>query len=54
MIKDTSPLIDLTGSESPHFSSDQQPEQFAAWEEITPGRFLPRRVRGSCQGRALG
>jgi hypothetical protein len=25
-----------------------------AWEEIAPGRFMPRRVRGSCQGRALG
>lgn len=26
----------------------------AAWEEIDPGRYMPRRVRGSCQGRALG
>lgn len=25
-----------------------------AWEEIAPGRFMPRRVRGSCQGRVLG
>lgn len=29
-------------------------EHVAAWEEIAPGRFMPRRVRGSCQGRALG
>jgi hypothetical protein len=25
-----------------------------AWEEIAPGRFMPRRVRGSCKGRVLG
>ena len=26
----------------------------AAWEEIEAGRFMPRRVRGSNRGRALG
>ena len=26
----------------------------AAWTEIEAGRFMPRRVRGSFQGRALG
>ena len=25
-----------------------------AWEEVTEGRFMPKRVRGSCHGRALG
>ncbi|HEY3788436.1 MAG TPA: hypothetical protein VGL71_06250 [Urbifossiella sp.] len=25
-----------------------------AWEEIEPGRFMPRRVRGSFRGRSLG
>jgi len=25
-----------------------------AWEEVAPGRFMPRRIKGSCQGRALG
>jgi hypothetical protein len=24
------------------------------WEEIEPGRFMPRRIRGSFRGRALG
>jgi hypothetical protein len=28
--------------------------EFAAWEELEPGRFMPRRVRGSCRGLALG
>jgi hypothetical protein len=54
MTHETPPLADFTSSESPHFTTETQPEQFAAWEEIAPGRFLPRRVRGSCQGRALG
>lgn len=25
-----------------------------AWEEIETGRFMPRRIRGSFRGRALG
>jgi hypothetical protein len=25
-----------------------------AWEEIAAGRFMPRRIRGSCRGRVLG
>jgi hypothetical protein len=29
-------------------------EPVRAWEEIEPGRFMPRRVRGSFQGGKLG
>jgi hypothetical protein len=29
-------------------------EEVAAWEEIEDGRYMPRRVRGSCHGRELG
>ena len=29
-------------------------EQIAAWEQIENGRYMPCRVRGSCQGRELG
>jgi hypothetical protein len=25
-----------------------------AWEQIEEGRYMPRRVRGSCHGRELG
>ncbi len=25
-----------------------------AWEEIANGRYMPRRIRGSCRGRVLG
>ncbi len=29
-------------------------DKAAAWEEVAAGRFRPRRIRGSCQGRELG
>jgi hypothetical protein len=25
-----------------------------AWEEVAAGRYMPRRIKGSCKGRALG
>jgi hypothetical protein len=29
-------------------------EEVQAWEQIETGRYMPRRIRGSCRGRALG
>jgi hypothetical protein len=29
-------------------------EQVQAWEQIANGRYMPRRIRGSCPGRELG
>ena len=37
----------------PHFSIEPGAE-VTAWTEIEAGRFMPRRVRGSYLGRALG
>lgn len=45
---------DLSGPDSPHFNSQEIESDPPAWEEVDEGRFLPRRTRGSCQGRALG
>ena len=36
------PAADAAGSPMP------------AWEQIEDGRYMPRRVRGSCHGRELG
>mgnify|MGYP006928177037 CR=1 FL=1 len=45
----------LSGPESPHFCTDgDSVEDVRAWTEVEEGRFMPRRVRGSNQGRALG
>jgi hypothetical protein len=30
------------------------PEEVRAWEEIEAGRYMPRRIRGSCRGQTLG
>lgn len=45
---------DLIGPESPHFSTEEDTEECDAWTEVEEGRYMPRRVRGSCKGRALG
>jgi hypothetical protein len=29
-------------------------ERPPAWEQIEDGRYMPRRIRGSCMGRELG
>jgi hypothetical protein len=35
-------------------ASEPADADVAPWEELEPGRFMPRRVRGSCRGLALG
>jgi len=40
--------------QAPHFAEEVRPDPGPAWEEIETGRFMPRRIRGSYQGRALG
>ncbi len=30
------------------------PARPAAWEEVAAGRYMPRRIKGNCKGRALG
>jgi hypothetical protein len=39
---------------APHFIDDAGPDEVQAWEEIETGRYMPRRIRGSYKGRALG
>jgi hypothetical protein len=34
--------------------ADAQSDEPAAWEQIENGRYMPRRIRGSYRGRALG
>jgi hypothetical protein len=44
----------LFGVDAFQFSIENDPTDAPPWTEIEPGRFMPRRVRGSFQGRALG
>lgn len=38
----------------PHFVEEPATDDVRAWEEIDTGRYMPRRIKGSCRGRALG
>jgi len=37
-----------------HFGDEIRTNEVPAWEEVDAGRFMPRRIKGSCKGRALG
>ena len=36
------------------FVGDADSDGAAAWEEVASGRYMPRRIKGSCKGRTLG
>jgi len=47
------PTRDADLEAGPHFN-DQPDGAEPAWEEVDTGRYMPRRIRGSYRGRALG
>jgi hypothetical protein len=36
------------------FTGEADPGDARAWEQVDVGRYMPRRIRGSFRGRALG
>jgi hypothetical protein len=36
------------------FTDEPEPAEVRAWEKVDTGRYMPRRIKGSCKGRALG
>jgi hypothetical protein len=47
--------MDTTDFQTEIGASELAPnEDVTAWEEIAAGRYMPRRIRGSCRGRVLG
>jgi len=42
------------GQRADDLAAPPDAEAVSPWEQIAPGRFMPRRVRGSCHGRELG
>jgi hypothetical protein len=38
----------------PPLADEAGPEDVQAWQQIESGRYMPRRIRGSCRGRSLG
>ena len=47
-------FLDPPSVEGGHASLQVPGSPLPAWEEVSAGRFMPRRVRGSYLGRALG
>jgi hypothetical protein len=51
-------MNDNTGPNDPQQQAAEQPltpdATMPAWEQLEAGRFMPRRIRGSCRGLALG
>lgn len=43
-----------TDVEGAHFQLELPAVEVSAWEEVHTGRYMPRRIRGSLIGRALG
>jgi hypothetical protein len=43
-----------TAEGPPHPSSLIPHPSLEAWEQVENGRYMPRRIRGSCLGRELG
>ncbi len=42
------------GTLIPPVLPEAEAENAVAWELIDTGRYMPRRIRGSCRGRELG
>jgi len=36
------------------FTDEPESDEVKAWEQVDAGRYMPRRIKGSCKGRALG
>jgi hypothetical protein len=36
------------------FTVEAEVADVRAWEQVDNGRYMPRRIKGSCKGRALG
>jgi hypothetical protein len=53
---DIKPTRDESGgiAGAPHFSDADPEAEVRAWEQVDVGRYMPRRIKGSCKGRALG
>jgi hypothetical protein len=48
------PARDVDRETAAQFVGQAEPDVGPAWEEVDAGRYMPRRIKGSCKGRALG
>ena len=45
---------DVEQATTAQFSGEAESGEVPAWEQVDAGRYMPRRIKGSCKGRALG
>ncbi len=45
---------DVAQATAAQFDAESAPAEVRAWEQVDTGRYMPRRIKGSCKGRALG
>jgi len=52
--KDTNQPDEAQRATATQLAAVAEPAAVPPWEEISTGRYMPRRIKGSCKGRALG
>ena len=45
---------DVEQATAAQFTDEPAAPEVRAWEQVDTGRYMPRRIKGSCKGRALG
>lgn len=48
------PALEVEPATAAQFANEAEPAEVRAWEQVDTGRYMPRRIKGSCKGRALG
>ena len=46
--------VDKDRAAAAQFAPTDDADDVRAWEQVDTGRYMPRRIKGSCKGRALG
>jgi len=44
----------LASATAAQFTDEPGTDEVKAWEQVDTGRYMPRRIKGSYRGRALG
>jgi hypothetical protein len=53
-IEESNRAGEIERATAPQFTDATEADEVQAWEQIDTGRYMPRRIKGSCKGRALG
>jgi hypothetical protein len=51
-LRDRAPKTEQANTDQ--FAHESEQGEVRAWEQVESGRFMPRRIKGSCKGRELG